>query len=231
MAFGQEFGRALSDGRIVGRAEPFAKVFPSSRAVKRAVGLVAWAILEDIALDARIDDAGRLVSEANVRRIAANLGISKNTVTQHLATLREYSFVLREEVRDEASGRYELTRYVLDPSACIERFTVTPSAHNAGPSDRPGSGPAGAPPSPAAQGGAADPPRPKAQDTDVATPRPKDWGPVPRERSSPMNDMNDHEPILVSIERDALSRGTALEAELQRRPIVDYARVVGIYGR
>jgi DNA-binding transcriptional ArsR family regulator len=55
-----------------------------------------------------------------VRRIAANLGISKDTVTQHLATLREFGFVLREEVRDEASGRYELTRYVLGPSACIE---------------------------------------------------------------------------------------------------------------
>ncbi len=38
VAFGQEYGRILSDGRIVGRAEPFAKVFPSSRAVKRAVG-------------------------------------------------------------------------------------------------------------------------------------------------------------------------------------------------
>jgi hypothetical protein len=30
MAFGQEVGRVLSDGRIVGRAELFAKVFPSS---------------------------------------------------------------------------------------------------------------------------------------------------------------------------------------------------------
>jgi hypothetical protein len=30
IAFGQETGRVLSDGRIVGRAEPFAKVFPSS---------------------------------------------------------------------------------------------------------------------------------------------------------------------------------------------------------
>jgi NitT/TauT family transport system ATP-binding protein len=49
MAFGQEVGRVLSDGRIVGRAEPFAKVFASSRAVKREVGLAAWAVLEDIA--------------------------------------------------------------------------------------------------------------------------------------------------------------------------------------
>jgi hypothetical protein len=30
IVFGQETGRVLSDGRIVGRAEPFAKVFPSS---------------------------------------------------------------------------------------------------------------------------------------------------------------------------------------------------------
>lgn len=133
MAFGQEIGRVLSDGRVVGRAEPFAKVFPSSRAVKRAVGLVAWAILEDIALDARLDDLGRLVSETNVRRIAANLGISKNTVTHHLGTLREYGFVLREELRDGASGRYEVSRYVLDPSACIERFTVTPRGPEGGP--------------------------------------------------------------------------------------------------
>ena len=64
----------LSDGRIVGRAEPFAKVFPSSREVKRAVGATAWVIFEDIALDAAIDDHGRLVADTSVRQIAANLG-------------------------------------------------------------------------------------------------------------------------------------------------------------
>jgi hypothetical protein len=90
MAFGQEVGRVLSDGRIVGRAEPFAKVFASSRAVKRAVGLAAWGVLEDIALDARLDDAGRLVAETNVRRIAANLGLNKDTVTRLLRALRNY---------------------------------------------------------------------------------------------------------------------------------------------
>ena len=59
VVFGREVGRVLSDGRIVGRAEPFAKVFASSRHVKRAVGATAWAILEDIALDAAIDDRPR----------------------------------------------------------------------------------------------------------------------------------------------------------------------------
>jgi DNA-binding transcriptional ArsR family regulator len=127
MAFGQEVGRVLSDGRIVGRAEPFAKVFASSRAVKRAVGLAAWGVLEDIALDARLDDRGRLVAETNVRRIAANLGLNKDTVAKHLRTLREHGFVLQEEERAAGSGRYEVCRYVLDPAACVERFTVTPT--------------------------------------------------------------------------------------------------------
>ncbi len=136
MSFGQEVGRVLSDGRIVGRAEPYAKVFASSRAVKRSVGLTAWAVLEDIALDARLDDGGRLVAETNVRRIAANLGIGKNAVSRHLANLRDYGFVLHEELRDTESGRYEVSRYVLDPSACIERFTHTPAASQPCPQNR-----------------------------------------------------------------------------------------------
>ncbi|QBI20229.1 transcriptional regulator [Egibacter rhizosphaerae] len=127
MAFGQETGRVLSDGRIVGRAEPFAKVFASSREVKRAVGLAAWCVLEDIALDAVIDQHGRLVSETNVRRIGENLGLNKDTVSKHLRRLREYGFVFQEEYRDPARGRWEVCRYVLDPSACVERFTHTPS--------------------------------------------------------------------------------------------------------
>ncbi len=126
LTFGQEIGRVLSDGRIMGRAEPYAKVFPSSREVKRAVGVSAWAVLEDIALDAQIDDRGRLVAHTNVRRIADNLGLSKNAVTKHLGRLRVFGFVLHEEQRETSSGRYIASWYVLDPSACIERFTTTP---------------------------------------------------------------------------------------------------------
>ncbi|CAN5147124.1 hypothetical protein BH20ACT9_BH20ACT9_07320 [soil metagenome] len=125
MAFGREVGRVLSDGRLVGRTEPFAKVFPTSREVKRAVGAVGWVILEDVALDAGIDADGRLVAETNVRRIAANLGMSKTTVHKHLVRLRDFGFVLHEELRDDASGRYEFSRYVIDPSACVERFART----------------------------------------------------------------------------------------------------------
>jgi len=128
VAFGREVGRVLSDGRIVGRAEPFAKVFASSRQVKRAVGATAWVILEDIALDATIDEQGRLVADTSVRHIAANLGLNKSTVARHLSRLRDHGFVLHEEARDDASGRWHAACYVLDPSACVERFTHTPAA-------------------------------------------------------------------------------------------------------
>jgi hypothetical protein len=155
VAFGHEIGRALSDGRIVGRAEPFAKVFASSRAVKRAVGLVAWAILEDIALDAHLDDAGRLIATTNVRRIAANLAINKDTAARHLARLRDYGFVLQEEGGQSPSGQWEPCRYILDPSACLERFTHTPT-----------SDPHTVPPDDAVT--AADPGRPCPRDPDTA---------------------------------------------------------------
>ena len=138
VVFGREVGRVLSDGRVVGRAEPFAKVFASSREVKRAVGATAWVTLEDIALDATIDDRGRLVADTSVRQIAANLGLNKTTVARHVARLRDHGFVLHEETRDDASGRWHSSRYVLDPSACVERFTHTPAAEPPPASSSPG---------------------------------------------------------------------------------------------
>jgi DNA-binding transcriptional ArsR family regulator len=128
VTFGREVGRVLSDGRIVGCAEAFAKVFASSRHVKRAVGATAWVILEDITLEATIDDRARLVADRSVREIAANLGLNKTTVARHLARLRDRGFVLDEEARDHTSGRWDTSRYVLDPSACVEQFTHTPPA-------------------------------------------------------------------------------------------------------
>lgn len=140
MQFGQEYGRVLSDGRVIGRAEPFAKVFTSSRALKRAIGLAAWAVLEDIALDATLDERGRLVAETNVRRIAENLDLNKGTVSKHLRRLRDHGVVLQEEYRNTALGRYEVYRYVLEPSACVERFTHTPTAERPS-EERPSEGP------------------------------------------------------------------------------------------
>ncbi len=130
VAVGHEIGRIASEGTIIGRAEPYAKVFASSRQVKRAAGVMAWAILEDIALDAHLNDHGRLVATTNVRRIADNLGVSQNTVATHLTRLRDAGFVLHEEGDHDDTGRYTTSRYILDPSACVERLTHTPSRHD-----------------------------------------------------------------------------------------------------
>ncbi len=118
----------LSDGRIVGRAEPFAKVFPSSRAVKRAIGLMAWAVLEDIALDGRIDRSGPACRRDDG---APHRGEprAEQGHGQQVPEGREHGFVLQEESREVASGRYEPCRYVLGPSSGIERFTVTLQNH------------------------------------------------------------------------------------------------------
>lgn len=168
VAFGHEIGRVLSDGRIIGRAEPYAKVFPSSREVKRVVGVTAWAVLEDIALDAQLDDRGRLVAHTNVRRIADNLGLSKNAVTRHLSRLRVYGFVLHEEQRETSTGRYVASWYVLDPSACIERFTTTPTLHQTG-------GNLLVSPRPTIGDKAPVEPCPTSGDTDPEDPRPLSW--------------------------------------------------------
>ena len=113
----------LFDGRIIGRAEPFAKVFSSSRDVKGRSAGPRGSSSKTPPSTSR----GRLVADTTVRQIAAHLGLNKSTVARHLARLRDYGFVLHEEARD-ASGRWNTSRYVLDPSACVERFTHTPPA-------------------------------------------------------------------------------------------------------
>ena len=63
VAFGHEVGRALSDGRIVGRAETLRQGLRLQPPRQAAVGATAWVILEDVALDATIDNRGRLVAD------------------------------------------------------------------------------------------------------------------------------------------------------------------------
>ena len=68
------------------------------------------------------------MADTSIRQIADNLGLNKSTVARHVARLRDHGFVLHEEARDRASGRWNSAWYVLDPSACVERFIHTPAA-------------------------------------------------------------------------------------------------------
>lgn len=90
------------------------RVAAPAREVKRRVGPTAWAVLEDVALDASPDDAGRLVSTTSSRRIADHLGMTAGTAARALARLRAVGLVSYTR-HDGAAGRFGLSAYVLGP--------------------------------------------------------------------------------------------------------------------
>jgi len=77
-------------------------IAPDARALKRQLGPTAWAVLEDVALDARLDDAGRLVATTSSRRVAENLGLTSGTVSRALGRLRSLGLV--EYARESGTG-------------------------------------------------------------------------------------------------------------------------------
>ena len=97
----------------------------AGRAVCRAVGTTAWAVLADIALDTEADAHGHLVAATNVRRIAAN--ISKDTAARALARLVDAGLVVRHRRRG-ASGHFLRSCYELrlDPGADVTVVAPTP---------------------------------------------------------------------------------------------------------
>ncbi len=82
------------------------------RVVCRAVGTTAWAVLADIVLDAKADTHGNLVAATNVRRIAGDLGIGKDTAARALARLVDAGLVVRH-CRRGTGGQYDRSLYEL----------------------------------------------------------------------------------------------------------------------
>jgi len=92
---------------------------PGARALKRQLGPTAWAVLEDVALDARFDDGGRLVATTSSRRVAENLGLTSGTVSRALGRLRSLDLV--EYARQSGTGgRFGVSAYVLGALPGIE---------------------------------------------------------------------------------------------------------------
>jgi hypothetical protein len=85
---------------------------PSSRVLKRRLGPVAWAVLEDVVLDAGVVD-GHLVAATNVRRIAANLALSKDTAGRSVARLIAEGLVRRGPQRRQRAGCFGAVVYAL----------------------------------------------------------------------------------------------------------------------
>ena len=89
-----------------------------ARQLRRSLGPMAWAVLEDLALDAQRDDRGALTAATNVRRLAANLGVSKDAAARALGRLLDAGLVLRLPPRRHAEGTFGPICYRL----CADRL-------------------------------------------------------------------------------------------------------------
>ena len=83
-----------------------------SRALVLRVGPTAWAVLQDVVLDARPHN-GRWLARTSTRRVAEHLGLTPGTVARALARLCTEGIVHREDRRDADTGRFGETVYVV----------------------------------------------------------------------------------------------------------------------
>ena len=89
-------------------------VLACSRETSRRVGPLAWVILEELALRAQGGSDASI--ETNVRALASELGVGKDTVAQALARLVNLGLVRCQPQR--RGGRYAGSAYELDIETC-----------------------------------------------------------------------------------------------------------------
>ena len=87
-------------------------VTADSRRLRRELGPTAWAVLEDVVLDAQADD-GRLMAGTNVRRLSAHLGVSKDAAARALGRLLDAGLVVRHHSGHRADGTFGPVAYEL----------------------------------------------------------------------------------------------------------------------
>ena len=90
----------------------------ASRALIKDLGTTAWAVLVDVCIDAVPDRAG-WAAKTSVRLIAGHLGLTPGTVARAMARLRVAGFVRRLDRRDDVTGRFVESVYVVAPAAGI----------------------------------------------------------------------------------------------------------------
>lgn len=111
-------------------------VTADTREFRRAVGVTAWCVLEELLLDASRDDRGRVVVSTNVRRLAAALGVSKDTAARAVARLVRAGVVERAMSERGTNGTFPTALYVLDV-ATVSGLTGEISPPNAVPHPAP----------------------------------------------------------------------------------------------
>ncbi len=70
---------------------------------RRELGVVAWSVLEVLALGGSLDGSGRWVANSNVREIGQRLGIGKDRAAAALTVLRGAGLVVAQVGRDRGS--------------------------------------------------------------------------------------------------------------------------------
>jgi DNA-binding MarR family transcriptional regulator len=83
----------------------------ASRSLRRELTPLAWVILEDVALDAELEE-GRLVAHTSARQVAEHLRVDPGTAARALRILRERGFLVLEREKGPA-GRFGLSVYVV----------------------------------------------------------------------------------------------------------------------
>jgi len=86
--------------------------------MRRQLGPAAWAALEDVLCDITTDESGRSTARTSARRVAAGLGVSKDTAARALARLVDAGLLVRHEGARAADGTFTPGCYV----ALIDRL-------------------------------------------------------------------------------------------------------------
>ncbi len=118
-------------------AEPVVVLTGAARDLRRRVGPVAWAVLEDVALDAVPDPGGWLVATTNVRRVADQVGVSKDSAASALTRLARLGLLERQPVLRAEGGRFGRSVYVvrLDAAEGVTRLDSHLQTPACGPSE------------------------------------------------------------------------------------------------
>lgn len=84
-----------------------------SRPFRRSLGATAWVVLEELALAARVDGSGVVIASTNVRALADELGLVKDTVSGALHRLIAVGVVVRRPQQQQDAGRFGAVVYEL----------------------------------------------------------------------------------------------------------------------
>jgi len=97
---------------------------PDCRALRLRLRALEWVVLEDVALDAALDPAGRAVASTSARNIAANLAVDPGTVAKVLTRLRAEGLIEHSRAQG-TDGRFGLSAYLLAPIPGIDLSAPT----------------------------------------------------------------------------------------------------------